>query len=275
MAEVFINDGRTIGGTGNVLSPVLAKPKRARPEPSGTGIRVTMQKVSVTADGILDTPFMFQVPPTDELPRDYAWNFTDFDTVGDGMHTKPGSPQLAVVSFDSLFVDADASFVVNKNTSWNPVRLIDELIEIGNKQTPFQLLAGQPSLWGLEYDVNMAVTMRSLRASEKTGERDARYFSISFTEFRGISAAELASGLKSDAARGGDRVLAVLAIKSLPPGLRTLREISKKYYGTTGLWQAIAKESGISVAGTVDLKARFASYIPQPKIVVPAVQRKA
>jgi hypothetical protein len=70
-------------------------------------------------------------------------------------------------------------------------------------------------------------------------------------------------------------VLAVYDIDKLPPGLRTLRQISKKHYGTTGLWSVIAKESGLSVAGDVDLKTRFANYIPKPKIIVPAAQRKA
>lgn len=271
---VELNGGASVGGSGSVFTTKRKKAPPAPPEPHGQGLRVVMQKLSVTANGILDQPFMFQVPPLDEFPREYQWNFQDYDTVGDGMHTRAQSRQLTTISFDSLFVDQDAPFVVNKKTPYNPVALIDELLTIGDSQTPFQLLAGQPDLWGVYYDVNMAVTMRSLRASEKSGERDARYFSISFTEFRGVAQSELTAGLKSDAAKSGNKVLAVLNIDALPPNLRTLRAISKKYYGTTGMWSVIAKESGLSVAGDVNLKTRYAAYIPKPKIIVPAAQRK-
>ena len=287
MATVF--GGSSIPNTTVPPSPGPKDPPRSAPEPRGTGVRVVMQRLAITLPGILTTPYMFQVPPIEELPVQREWSFTDYDTVGAGIHTRPGSSQLKVVAFDSLFVDTDYSFVVNRAAGWNPVAMIDELEKIGEAKTPFQLLVGQPALWGIYYDVNMAATLRSLRSSEKAGERDARYFSISFTQFRGISQADLASGAASGlpapsagvtdtAAQSfstpGRPPLAVLPISSLPKTADTLRDVSKRYYGTHVLWGVIAKASGFGIAGSVSLHDFAEGFRgTPPKVVVPTVER--
>jgi hypothetical protein len=274
--ESFIVDGGggRVRGTRPVKRPKQKAGPKAVPEPHGRGLRVVMQRLPVTAPGVLAQPFMFQVAPLDEYARQYGWDFTDYDTVASGYHTRPGSRQLATISFDSLFVDDDYAFVINKQRPFNPVALADELRAIGDAQTPFQLLAGQPNLWGVYYDTNMAATMRSLRVSEKHGEPDARYFTIGFTEFRGLPASQLDAGLLGDLSRSGNRLLAVLSIPELTARTATLRLISKKYYGTTSLWSAIAKASGLAAPGSVNLRDYYKNYHPQPKITVPVVQRK-
>lgn len=253
-----------------IRAPVV-KAAKAPPEPRGRGLRVVMQRLSITAPGLLERPFLFQVPPINQFAPQYGWDFQDVDTIGDGYRTRPGSKQLATISFDSLFVeDTEYNFVVNKAPA-NPIALIDELKAIGDARTPFQLLVGQPDLWGVYYDVNMAATMRSLAPSEQPGEIDARYFTVSFTEFQGLSQEQLQAGLIGDLNRSGNQTIASLSISDLTPSLSTLRDLSRKYYGTTTLWTVIAKASGLSAPGSVDLRSYYATMSPKPKIVVPSV----
>lgn len=259
--------------------PATPGPKRgkeAMPEPTGKGLRVVLQRLSVTRKDLLEVPFLFQCPPLESFPRAYSWSFTDYDTVGAGMHSRPGSTDLATITFRSLFVEAPAPFVVKKGTTFNPVYLAERLKALGDAKTPFQLLAGQPDLWGVFYDVNMAVTMRSLDVEERAGEPDARYFTVSFKEFRGVSPSELTAGLRSNLQTAtGDKVLAILTVRNLPVGMRTFRAIAKRYYGSSAPWRLIAKASGLSVAGDVNLVARYANMIPSPKVVVPALKKGA
>src|SRR5262249_21636928 len=154
-----------------------------------------------TDPSVLHSPFVFQCAPTDQFPQQYAWNWTDYDTVSAGMHSRPVDPQLSVITFASLFVDKDAPFVVATGSSFNPVLLAKEMKAIGDSMSPFQLIAGKPELWGVNYDINMAVTMRSFTPREVAGEPDARYFEASFTEFRGVSARELSTAGFPQAAR--------------------------------------------------------------------------
>lgn len=263
-----INDG----SAGPAPQPRAAKSRHIvyPAEPQGRGLRVVMQRLSVTQPGLLRRPFMFQVPPLEEFPVQHGWDFVDYDTVGDGYRTRPASTQLTTVSFDSMFVDQDYGFVVNKSRPFNPVQMLEELKAIGDSRTPFQLIAGQPDLWGVYYDLNIAATMRSLRRSEKAGEIDARYFTISFTQFRGVSQSQLNAGLQGDLTRSGNQTIASLTIDQLPANLQTLRAISKKYYGTVTLWSVIARASGSSAPGSANLKAYYKNYSPKPKIVVPS-----
>ncbi len=253
---------------------LLPQPKtvKARPEPQGRGQRVVLQRINgLTAPGVLERPFLFQCTPINEFPVQSAWDYIDFDTVGDGYRSRPGSSQLVQVSFDTLFVDdPNMPFVVNKARPWNPLELVAELKAIGDARTPFQLIAGQPDLWGIYYDVNMVATLRSLRSSEQAGERDARYVTVSFYEFKGVTPAAISQALLSAGTNQNDSsAIAVLNVADLSSGT-TLRDLSQRFYGTTTLWSVIAKASGISAPGSVDLVAWFASTPTPPKIVVPA-----
>jgi hypothetical protein len=248
------------------------KAQKAPAEPHGQGQRVVLQRIpGLTARGILERPFLFQCPPLNEFPVQYGWDFIDFDTVGAGYRTRPGSSQLTSVSFDTLFVDEPvyAHFAINKSVPANPIELVAELRAIGDAKTPFQVVAGQPELWGVSYDVNMAATMRSLRSSEQAGERDARYVSVSFTEFPGVTPAAIAASVFQAGKQTDNSAVAVLDVNQLGAGT-TLRDLSQRYYGTTTLWTVIGKASGIKVAASVDLRAHFRGTPTPPKIVVPA-----
>lgn len=265
MAEAF-----SIPGNFNVIVP-KKKSVKAPAEPHGGGQRVVLQRIpGLTASGILERAFMFQCTPLNEFPVQYGWDYVDFDTIGVGYRSRPGSSQQVSVVFDTLFIDnPNYSFVVNKARPWNPLELVAELRAIGDAKTPVQLIAGQPDLWGVYYDVNMVATMRSLRSTEKDGERDARYVSVSFLEFGGVSPATISQSILSGNSHTDTSAIAVLAGSDLSAGT-TLRDLSLRFYGTTTLWGVIGKASGITVAGSVDLRAYLTGLKTPPKIVVPA-----
>ena len=116
-----------------------------------------------------------------------------------------------------------------KHQRWqpNPIHLSKELRQIMNSETPFRLLVGQPRLWD-RWDIEILATIRSLHVEERAGEVDARYFDISFTEWREPKLGRRKKGsrfpLKHDV-KPGD----------------TLHKLSKKYYGGYGGWRHIRK----------------------------------
>lgn len=253
------------------VAPPIVKHVRVPPEPHGRGQRVVMQRIpGLTAPGVLERPFMFQCPPLTEFPVQDGWDYVDFDTVGAGYRSRPGSSQLQQVQFDTLFVDDPSlPFVVNRATPCIPIEMVAELRQIGDARSPFQLVAGQPTLWGVHYDVNIAATMRSLRSAERDGEPDARYVSVSFTEFGGVTAAAISEQVFSVGRSGDSSIVATLDVAKLAAGT-TLRDLSQRYYGTATLWTVIGKASGISAPGGVPLRQYFAGRHTPPKIVVPS-----
>lgn len=243
---------------------------------------VTMQRlhsISYPRD-VLPSPFRFQVAPLEELAQDYTWTYVDYETIGAGTHTRAGAPQLAVIAFDSLFVDefTAGSWMRGKSTTNrdpHPIKNVQELRRIGDSMLPFQLIVHNETLWALDYDVNMAVTMRSFRPLERAGEIDARYFAVSFTEFRGIQKSELSKGLLTEVRAGGKTYLAVILVTNLPKHLRTMRALSKHYYKTATLWRVIAKASGFKgISGDTDLFEHFRRKDPRRKVLIPKLGAK-
>lgn len=254
--------------------------RKAAREATGKGVVVTLQRLqSISyARDILPSPFRFQVSPLDELPQSYAWSYTDYETIGAGTHSRAGSPQLMVLEFSSVFLDRNYGWSRGKpttNRDPHPVRLVQELRALGDSMLPFQVIVHNDALWGLDYDVNMAATLRSFRPLERAGEDDARYYSIAFTEFRGIPKNELTQGLLTEVKAGGHTYLAVYKIAHLPKGLRTMRALSKHHYKTATLWRVIAKASGFhGLSGTTNLYDHFHKKDPQRKVLVPKLGAK-
>ncbi len=244
------------------------------------GLRVSLVPIpGFTDPAALRAELLLQCSPTEDFGPSYTWSYTDYATVGSGMRSRPMSRELAVVTFSSLFVDTDYPWVHWKGTAGdpaNPVHLAGELKTVGDAMAPFLLLAGQPALWGIDYDVRMPATLRSFQPVERAGEPDSRYYTASFTEFRGIPEAAWETAWLAAAgaagAGGGKTVLATVLVRSLPVGQRTLRQLAKHYYGQVTGWRAIAKANGLTSMGPdTNLVAYFKSD-PTRRLVIPRLQ---
>lgn len=260
-------------------------------EPVGDGLIVALSRIDGLTDAsVLKSPFYFQCPPLDRMPRDHSWEWTDYPTIDAGTHSVPVAPDLTTITFDSIFVDNDYRYRFVLTNSRHVLSMLRDLAEIGDTMTPFQLQYGQPVLWGV-WDAVMGVTMRSLHVEERHGEDDARYITCSFTEFRDvprlvavpppprIATAEpnSRSGAHETYASprttpSGQRVLAVLAAADLPNDV-TLASLAKRYYGSVTDWRAIATASGLTDQPPNDsLRLALTAQDPPAKVTVPELQ---
>lgn len=141
-------------------------------------------------DIIPDEGLLFQCPPLDEFAQDHAHSHTDYETINN-QHSHKGVPQLSTVQFDTLVVD-QGSFTIDPD----PLT-IEEYTDI----LKLICLAGDPFLltaahqlppagfvnWSLSLagpELQMPATLRSLRIAERSGEPDARYLNVAFSEYR-------------------------------------------------------------------------------------------
>lgn len=243
------------------------------------GMRVSLQRIDQTENGLLEEPFYFQVPPLEELSRSAGFAHTDYDTISAGQFSRPGGRLLQTVELNTLAVDYNPPWATAHGGSshtqgWGgplvrtPLECRDELIEIAEAGTPFRLLARNPVLWGeLENEIDMDVTLRNVTVTEKAGEVDARYFNLSFVEWRNAEVDRLGYGRRKhplparvvigkagpavEVWAGGTRIADKkdrhrIGTADAPA---TLRKLAKHFYGNYN-WRPIAKANGLdNVAG--------------------------
>lgn len=256
-----------------VAPPTPAAP--ATPEQTGDGQWVVLSAIpGFTSPKVLQKQFRFQCAPLETMPQDYQWSWDDYPTISSGFHSNPQYPLLATFSFQSLFLDADYRYRFAQVKNVHVLDMVRALKAIGDSMRPFQLNFGQPPLWGV-WDVAIPVTMRSLHVEERAGEMDARYFTVSFTEYADapthsvVGATPAGSNTKS--LQQG--VLATLSAATLPASLDTLAKISKKYYHDTSSWRVIAKASGLTKASAnEDLRVVYGKMRPPAQIIVPELK---
>jgi hypothetical protein len=189
--------GSGVQGTGSPRprfdpgGPLIPPPRRGE-----MGMIVVFHEIpGLTKAGVLKRPFFFQVPPLDSFAPKYGWSFSDYSTLGLGMHSNPQYAELTTITFTSMFVDtkqgqANPFYVVWPYTgSQGPLDGIKALKDLGDSMTPFVMQAGQPELWneweplGRHGQHALAVTLRGFEPEERAGEPDTRYFTINVTEF--------------------------------------------------------------------------------------------
>lgn len=147
----------------------------------GPGLRVELTEIKgVTQQGLLDTPFRFQVPPLDTFHMDMGVTATDYQTISEGTFTNLNGMELATITFDTLVTIAPAPWVIAKGL-WDPTKVKQRLQHIINAETPMRLVAWHP---GPVVELNMMATMRTLGIEERGGEPDARYITPSFSQWR-------------------------------------------------------------------------------------------
>lgn len=265
----------TVPKKGSVVT--LAPPTPAPPasaEQTGDGQWVVLSAIpGFTSPKVLKTQFRFQCAPLETMPQDYQWSWDDYPTIGSGYHSNPQYPLLGTFSFQSLFLDADYRYRFAQVKNVHVLGMVEALKAIGDTLTPFQLNFGQPPLWGV-WDVAIPVTMRTLHVEERAGEMDARYFTVSFTEYADAPVhnvvAATPTGSNTKALQQG--VLANLDTSQLPASLDTMAKIAKHYYHETTSWRVIAKASGLSaVSANEDLRVKYGKMKPPAHVIVPAL----
>lgn len=176
-----IHDGGGSADDPPVLIPPASAPTAGGGEPTGEGLNILMRAIPGLTKFVLKKPFLFQTPPLNELRRTHSHSHGDYDTLGLGQMSRPGGKMLATITFDTLVVDWDAPWAIMGAV--DPQDVADEIVEIVEEGFPFALIIGNPSLWPRN-DFTMAATLRSVDVIERSGEVDARYLGVQFTEFR-------------------------------------------------------------------------------------------
>lgn len=249
----------------------------AQLEPRSDGMIVALSRLSgLTSSSVLQAPFYFQVAPLDSMPQEYAWEWNDFRTIDGSMHSNPQGRTLPSWSFSSFFTDDRTSdFLLIRDV--HVLTMIRTLKKIGDSMRPFQLQFGQPRLWGT-WDVVAAVTMRGLHVEERAGEPDARYFTVTFSEYADADPGKAVAAPKpitnaaaaSKAGQDHPNIIVTLDSARLPSNGRTFAQIAKHYYGDPSQWYAIARASGLTnISANTDLVVTVGHRKPPPKIIVP------
>lgn len=313
---VFVEGGETpkggqVGGAAVGPGGIPSTDPRSRasvpsaPHLSGYGMSVMLQAIpGVTPAkvfrGLPGNVFYFQCPPMDVFPVERSWTWDDYATINAGMHSNPSYRQLKTITFSTLLVD-NAWIWEQGNTQIRGPRFataslpqaadtilwaVDFLERLGNSLKPFQIAWGQQQLWG-RWDGHMVCTLRSYHSEERANEDDARYLTLSVTEYADADDVTLAPppqppGGNNTSHRGGyttadgQKVIANLNSAQLPPSQDSLAELAKKYYGDPAMWKLIAKASGLTAVGpNTDLNTSAAAGKKKPpaRVVVPADPR--
>lgn len=244
------------------------------------GLRVTLRRCRYTEKGVLIKPMDFQVAPVDEFGWDASYAWTDYDTISAGQFSRRGGRQLRTLNITTLAVDWSAPWAViqtgrrerprndddyygRAGGPWKVAKRLDRLVVRGS---PILLIVRNPALYK-QPDVQMIVTLRSASIRERAGEPDARYFDLSFTEYRLPKVARRKYGERSELpaqvflTREGIAIENKRRGKSLDDGdtgkiprhqigtkksPATLRKLAKHYYGTPSEWKRIARANDIA-----------------------------
>jgi hypothetical protein len=253
----------------------------------GLGLKVVMEPIpGITKPGLMPLNGIFlQTPPTDSFDRDYGYSHTDYQTARAGQFSQPGGRNLRTTSFDTLVLDYAAWAFYNDQPY---EELVTKLIQICEGGSAFLLTAshdipsGGYGNWSLALagpEIQWPATLRSLRVSEKAGEPDSRYLTMSFTEYRDPNtSARSVQGLTSRPSTIKLPTTVLLyadghavddtgkPLGNPPAHPVTLAMIAQRWYGDAAQWRAIAARNGFRNTGAND--ALITS-------VVPASQRNA
>jgi hypothetical protein len=206
------------------------------------GLHVSLSAIKhETAKGVLKHPFFFQVPPLDTFGWDQEYTWNDYVTVHAGTYSRPGGRGLRSVQFDTMFLDYDAPWtLLGAAHRPSPLAAGHELRQIMNSGTPFRLVVKQAGLWGHMEDLAMDATLRSVHFEQRAGEVDARYTTLQFTEWRDLNITRKRKGHRN----GGHTKLPTRYTIQRSSN-KTLRDLSKHYYGETKHWRAIVHANRI------------------------------
>lgn len=135
-------------------------------------------------------PFVFPVGALEEIAYEASFDHTDYTTIAAGEFSRAYARKLRTVSFETMLVEHEYSWSYNVGSTVD--KMAATLRKYCEEGRTFELLIVKPLVTSsgtlTEYDdgtiLRMPATMRSLRVTEKSGEPDTKYLSISCSEYR-------------------------------------------------------------------------------------------
>lgn len=229
------------------------------------GLRVTLQRFKATKKRVLKEPLNFQVAPLEAFAWTQSAAFQDFDTLSRGQFSRRGARALLTFDIRTVVVDYQPSWASYERARPNAphpqkiAQLLKTLVQVG---TPMMFVAR--SGWWEGNDLRLPVTLRSMSSEERAGEIDARYFDLSFVEWREQELDQKGLGGKRDRhalpttieifedgsmkeVSEGNGQGNKIPTKAKDPGTAgSLQDLAQYFYGDPTLWRAIVLENGIS-----------------------------
>lgn len=287
------NIGGGVAGSGSLPGP---RQGDVNPYDSGfrhnPGTRVRLLPLDgYTQKGLIDQGFVFPAPPLNELARSLTYNWADYDTVAAGQFSRASGMQLQTISFDTIVVADDYPWVFYnplRSRGWDQEEVVQQLGNVLRAATPFWLIIEsvtyKPDNSGLASDVTysfgptpwlkMMATLRTLTPTSNSGEPEALYVNVGFTEHRiaainqrklGTGGSGTGVGTKGGA---GSRALPIKVTMAQLAGstqYNTLQELAVEFYGSAAKWTvikaanpwlgAITATHDLGVLDTAELKA--------------------
>lgn len=152
-----------------------------------SGVKVMLDPLEGVASELVGAGrFEFQCGPLEDLTVDYGYEHTNYTTLGAGEMSRPYGRKLRTVSFETLFVPEEYSWVNTDIANHSVSELTTRLRNICENGDPFYLqIASTPTTTRVDDGVSiaMAATLRSVKFSQKAGEPDTVYASVSFSEY--------------------------------------------------------------------------------------------
>jgi hypothetical protein len=261
-----LRKGRTIYGTGpgsqgpgsNTAAAQPASPSQISAD---MGMVVELSEIDgITEKGIINPPFVFQVPPLDEFGYEVTYTHQEFETIKRRQYSRPESEQLMTMSFSTLFMEWDAPWHIRRpdrgEFEWaaahpqgmevipgagpgrvklDPLKEVATLRKLMSSSTAFWLKASTPG----QPTVRERMTLRSVKVTEKAGEVDALYVDLAFTEWRPIGKVDIFQRPKLETVRG-----AILRPgqkkKEIADNAMSLNEFVRRHYGSRNIADARA-----------------------------------
>lgn len=215
-------------------------------EPSSRSLTVRLTALpGLTPKKVLKRPLIFPAVLGDFEHTEEA-NFGSYDTVGSGEYSTPAAGpstarKLRTTDIEVLTLEGQPGFLTNPKIAPDDVR--DQLYEILRSRRPFDFLATTESLGpkdepSLSTELPMNATLRSITRSLRHGQPQARYYTLSFVEWRDDGVAR-----KSAGGSYGIRIK-LPTVHILRVG-DTLSSLSKSFYGTYSGATRIANANGL------------------------------
>jgi hypothetical protein len=208
------------------------------------GLKVTLRRAAhLTPNGILKTPMRFQVPPMGDFGRPRQYNWSTFDTIAAGQHSRPMGAQLEQIAVDTMLMDRLAAEATSGIVVWDgapyPQRILKELYFIAGVDddrkgpaAPFRLTISQPAIWGAPV-VDMVATLTDVTPTQRSGHIATEFVSLSFLRY-----GELAAGEQRRHQRP--------ATKHTLTDNDTLYKIAIKFLHQASKWRTLADHNGIT-----------------------------
>jgi len=219
------------------------------PVSKGDGLRVRLKRVpGQTPRHVLPRQFAFPAVIGDFEYEEEA-QFVEYDTIdtgefsqplaGDGYHGR----KLKRFELQVLALDFDPSWITHAGYDWWNVR--SRLFAILHSKRPFHFAARTYRGEDAPYELRGTYTVRRVGVVLRHGERDTRYFNVSFAEWRDATM----RARPRDPGRGGK---AQLPRKHKLKDDDTLKQLSKRFYGTYEHWRLLGDRNGIGKWGGED-----------------------